>query len=749
MPLQLPPADRPERFGHGASRPLLVAFVSVLWLLTGMGGLAPDTPGIVHAQPLPSGTPGATHENWMSDLAAVIGQRPLRQVVIPGSHDAATYLGWNTFNGPLAQAQSLDITSQLNAGSRFFDLRFTYYDWGGGGSNADYWNYHGIAVSSVVRMGQVLDAIVAWSEEHPKEIVILNIGIGSQFGTNATALNQICQDSFSVALAVNLVLQPGMVPKSPLGTTLYDMTMNEIWALPGAPRIITNWSDCTGGNWSLPGSGVAPLPIATRYADHCSSAQPIIDTLGPSLEAREDDNGSLAVGMYGLFVQATPEGECSYGGLTGVAGLAGLQGLVLNAIKGWRQQNQYNALANLNVIAGDFLGDSQGDTHWPIVQTALDLNQSVPAPQLAQSTGQNGVQVSCTTAQGTGLQMSAYPNTEGPASLNAVRWQGNSPGQLDLVRNQFPPGTFDVRVNCTTTEGLTSSLTIPTSLLPGEGCPYQVGIFIEAQGGAEIDVMAPGCQRRPIPNQPTFQRLHATWGPDDVQVLSPADFNNLAQGPNIPDYTTHAHDFMMAMQDIYGAKCSSLNLNVGALLAPIGLNFIVVLAGGCEIRSVPNPTTLQQIEDRYKQTVQPLSQLLIGFFFGSPLDIPDYTTNNAGFEQAMLEIYGVVDSDGDGIADARDACPHSDLSPTVSVLGCFSRAQNDLFPDGCTISDRLTNCLEGPVSRPGALLCVDRLTKDLLKSGALNIGDTIEILGCIEQHFVSPIPPRDARRPGP
>ncbi|MGH7986799.1 MAG: hypothetical protein ACREQX_11020, partial [Candidatus Binataceae bacterium] len=106
------------------------------------------------------GAPGpVSYENWMRDLAPVIGQRPLRQVVIPGSHDAATYGPWpDAITQGLAQAQDLDITGQLNAGSREFDLRFEYRDYGNG--NVDYWNYHGIAVSQYVRMGQVLGAIV-------------------------------------------------------------------------------------------------------------------------------------------------------------------------------------------------------------------------------------------------------------------------------------------------------------------------------------------------------------------------------------------------------------------------------------------------------------------------------------------------------------------------------------------------------------------------------------------------------------
>jgi hypothetical protein len=420
------------------------------------------------------------------------------------------------------------------------------------------------------------------------------------------------------------------------------MTMNEIWALPGQPRIITNWADCTGEDWSTlnPVTGQAPWPFATRYADRCSSSQDIVDVLAPSLEARTDDGGALVTGIYTLFIQATPEPGC----LDSVASLAPRQADVATAIKGWHQQNQHNAPANLNVLAGDFVTDPR----YLIVQTALDLNKTAPAPQLTLSTDQNGVQVSCTSPQGTGLQMVAYPSALDPRnlprSLEAVRFQGNSPGQLDLVRNQFPAGDhFDnVRVDCTTTDGLTSSLAISPSDLPGECCPQEVGTFIQADGSPEIDVMAPGCQRRPLPNLPTYHQIPVTWK-RDFKVLDPADFNNLPQGAAIPDYSTQPHDFMLAMEDIYGAPCASfrtapLNLNIGALIQATGQPAVYVLAGGCQIRGIPNPTTLGEIQARSKQTVQSLNQTLLEYFVRGP-NIPDFTTNQDAFNQAMQEIY--------------------------------------------------------------------------------------------------------------
>jgi hypothetical protein len=66
---------------------------------------------------------------------------------------------------------------------------------------------------------------------------------------------------------------------------------------------------------------------------------------------------------------------------------------------------------------------------------------------------------------------------------------------------------------------------------------------------------------------------------------------------------------------------------------------VYVLGEGCASWYVPNPTTLQVIENSYGVTIQDLSQSLLAFFVGGP-HIPDYTTDRAGFEQVVQAIYG-------------------------------------------------------------------------------------------------------------
>ena len=52
-----------------------------------------------------------------------------------------------------------------------------------------------------------------------------------------------------------------------------------------------------------------------------------------------------------------------------------------------------------------------------------------------------------------------------------------------------------------------------------------------------------------------------------------------------------------------------------------------------------------------------------------------------------------LDTDGDGVNDADDACPESDLSPTIVSDGEDTGVSNDLLGDGCTISDLIANLL--------------------------------------------------------
>ena len=62
---------------------------------------------------------------WMDQMSDLIGSRPLKDVVIPGTHDSAMYP--NLQHIDMAKCQDLDFTEQLNFGVRFFDFRCGYF----------------------------------------------------------------------------------------------------------------------------------------------------------------------------------------------------------------------------------------------------------------------------------------------------------------------------------------------------------------------------------------------------------------------------------------------------------------------------------------------------------------------------------------------------------------------------------------------------------------------------------------------
>jgi hypothetical protein len=72
------------------------------------------------------------------------------------------------------------------------------------------------------------------------------------------------------------------------------------------------------------------------------------------------------------------------------------------------------------------------------------------------------------------------------------------------------------------------------------------------------------------------------------------------------------------------------------------------------------------------------------------------------------------DSDQDGIPNRLDACPDSDLSPTVVIDACDSGVANTIFPNGCTLSDEIAKCATTAGNHGQFVACVAHLTNDVL-----------------------------------
>jgi hypothetical protein len=348
--------------------------------------------------------PAISHDHWMADMSDALGPRLLKQVVIPGSHDAGTY-NFGGVSEPYTQAQDVDITAQLNAGSRYLDIRASYAQ-SGPSATWDFWNVHGAFSSYNVRLEDMLSEVLAFAnqESHDKEIILLSISASAASPEAATKLSEICSD-FLVGAGWR-VLQPGSVP----GGDVSAVSLNDIWNMQsgGGSTIIVNWPGAQGlnctpfqGFWPLP----APSPMDGFYANQCLADNyfgtvswwkywalmpGIKATLAGALPGRygaKDDPdcttwkfgcplpelpNNPVNGLYVLSLQATPTVDCFYGLSWSIFDTAEKD--THTALQSWYLTDDNFAQQNLNIIAGDFV-ESRG-----IVDLAIVLNRLMGAP---------------------------------------------------------------------------------------------------------------------------------------------------------------------------------------------------------------------------------------------------------------------------------------------------------------------------------------------------------------------------------
>lgn len=92
------------------------------------------------------------------------------------------------------------------------------------------------------------------------------------------------------------------------------------------------------------------------------------------------------------------------------------------------------------------------------------------------------------------------------------------------------------------------------------------------------------------------------------------------------------------------------------------------------------------------------------------------------FEAAQFEGFE-IDADEDGIPNDVDACPSSDLEPTVFIGGYDSEVSNVVLSDGCSISDRIENCAVMGGNRRKFANCVSRFIREMRLDGLLSKTD--------------------------
>lgn len=105
-----------------------------------------------------SALPG-TDKNWM---AAVDGNKRVRELSVPGTHDSLSLYG-----GDIVQTQSLSLRNQLNAGIRAFDVRARHI-------NNVFAIHHGPVFQNVM-FGTVLGEMAAFLRENPSETLLVRV----------------------------------------------------------------------------------------------------------------------------------------------------------------------------------------------------------------------------------------------------------------------------------------------------------------------------------------------------------------------------------------------------------------------------------------------------------------------------------------------------------------------------------------------------------------------------------------------
>lgn len=168
-------------------------------------------------------------EHWMRQLAPKIQGKRLGDIVIPGTHGSGSFSWHNT--SPVRN-QDLAFADQLKRGIRFFDLRVTDSTDSpalGFTKNTFYLTHDGISATNQKLVPQ-LQAVSAFAQSHPKEIIILDFhrlleGIYA-IPDKASDMSQDAKDR--LAECVKDIFS-GQLIESASSSTL-DLTISSIWS---------------------------------------------------------------------------------------------------------------------------------------------------------------------------------------------------------------------------------------------------------------------------------------------------------------------------------------------------------------------------------------------------------------------------------------------------------------------------------------------------------------------------------------
>src|SRR6266568_2741072 len=324
-------------------------------------------------------------DHWMADLAGRIAQRPLTQIVLPGSHDTGTYQYAAAEDlYPYAVTQGLDVTQQLAVGARVFDLRIKpdHADASDPARPTGLYIFHWIAPVTHLNILDVFTQLRDFVESpaHARELLVVQISTFLSEDQRKNDQTQILLDeacsTFLTTFGNHLVNRSllSLNVEGPAATTVED-----VWNMPGHPTVITAWPSCPSIYTSM---NLDAAWLGSFYANQCypqayfdagmvatdsgiiAAVASAIDGRRTAVETRSTDPiqqygptglGTRADHMYNLGVQATESSGCLLGSPyalnTSGLGNPSNEDTTLEMLMGWYANNQHNVRRNLNILS--------------------------------------------------------------------------------------------------------------------------------------------------------------------------------------------------------------------------------------------------------------------------------------------------------------------------------------------------------------------------------------------------------------
>jgi hypothetical protein len=311
----------------------------------------------VRGQP-PGGQPtapgkAADGSRWMRDHLDAWGKRPLKQWVLPASHDSAMYeSGWVK---TLAQTQDLSIYEQLKYGIRYFDLRPQ-------SSDGEIYMHHGPVFGR--KLADVLDDVRRFCREPHRELIILKFSHYQDISDNT--YRQMVEE-------ITSRLDPWLYRSLPKGKRLAEIPLRE---LLNEKSVV--WVVCDGGyslvnrtpgiwtyrDWSAADAEQGDLRVFDRYADSTDYERMRADQLGKF--ARYDGKcrrrPDVPCDLFLLSWTLTPA--------TGIRAYAELPNRKLaDDIKELKGPNRYGCIPNLLYV--DYVESAH------LLDVALKINEAL------------------------------------------------------------------------------------------------------------------------------------------------------------------------------------------------------------------------------------------------------------------------------------------------------------------------------------------------------------------------------------